>query len=151
MTSRYFLQEQIEDCLSEVELLKKQIKEALPEAKAQLCISILYDLLYGDWDLEHISFNDLCFYTDNLKEILVIQPYITGDPTHLLNLKMYFMDGETRYELTEDQIKSANKGDIYHPATNELLDSVEASEKVFMYFVASDLIKGLRKRLNANT
>lgn len=126
------------------ETLQNQIKEDLPSAQSLLCLLILDDLLFGDWNLDRISIANLCFWSEDKKEIFKILPYITGDRTHLLDLKMYFQDGETSYELNNTWMKEVVKGNICHPVTNELLDYVEASKKVFMYFVASDLIRGLR-------
>jgi hypothetical protein len=129
-------------------LLQVQIRQDLPQEDADICLGILNDLLFGDWDLDHITFHDLSFWSpdsDNPKELMALLSYLTGDRTHLLDMKMYFQDGDTRYELSGDRMKAASKGSIFHPVTNEALDYEEAAAKVFMYFVASDLIKGLRK------
>ena len=128
-------------------LLQAQIKEDLTETGITICLSILDDLLYGSWDLDCISFADLFFYARDSKEVLKILPYITGDRTHLLDLKMYFQDAKTRYILTEDQMRSVNDGKIKHPVTDELLNYEKASEKVFMYFAVSNLIKNLKNEL----
>ena len=128
-------------------LLQTQIKEDLTEIEATICLSILDDLLYGNWNLDYISFANLFFYAEDSKEVLKILPYFTGDRTHLLDLKMYFQDGKTRYILTEDQMKSVNNGKIKHPVTNELLNYVESLGKVFMYFAASNLIKNLKNEI----
>ena len=109
---------------------------------------ILDFLLFQSLDLEHISLADLCFHPNKDIEVLKVLPYLTGDRTHLLDLKAYFDDGTTKQELTLKQFKIASFGEIKHPVTNELLDYVEGSQWVFMYFVASDLIRKIRSEIN---
>jgi len=126
-------------------LLQLQIKQDLPHDDAEICIGILNDLMFGDWNLDHITFYDLSFWSPDAEALMKVLPYLTGARTHLLDIKMYFQDTGQRYELTADRIREVGQGYIYDPVTNELLDYEKASAKVFMYFVASDLIRGLRK------
>lgn len=129
---------------------KAQILEDWCGEDLELCLRILDFLLFRDRDLnlDHISLADLCFYPNKEIEVLKVLPYITGDRTHLLDLKAYFDDGTTKQELTLKQFKIASFGEIKHPITGEILDYVEASQWVFMYFVASDLIREIRSEIN---
>lgn len=126
---------------------KTQILEDWRGEDLELCLRILDFLLFRDLNLDHISLADLCFYPNKEIEVLKVLPYITGDRTHLLDLKAYFDDGITKQELTLKQFKIASFGEIRHPLTNELL-GVEGFDFVFMYFVASDLIKKIRSEIN---
>lgn len=127
---------------------KTQIIEDWGKEPADLCLRILDFLLFRDLNLDHISLADLCFYPSKEIEVLKVLPYLTGDRTHLLDLKAYFDDGTTKQELTLKQFKIASFGEIKHPVTNEILDYVEASQWVFMYLVASDLVKEVRSEIN---
>lgn len=135
------------------EKLRQQIYEdwGKQENIAIYCDELLSALLFGDLNPDNITFDNLIkvvkpsfWGSEPVKELLKIVPYITGDHTHLLDIRMYFLDDNgDRYELTESQMRTASKGQIFHPTTEIELDYVEASSKVFMYFVASDLIKSL--------
>lgn len=127
---------------------KTQIIEDWGKEPADLCLRILDFLLFRHFDLDHISLADLCFFPNKDVEVLKVVPYLTGDRTHLLDLKAYFDDGTTKQELTLKQFKIASFGEIKHPITGEILDYVEASQWVFMYFVASDLIREIRSEIN---
>jgi len=126
-------------------LLQIQIRQDLPHDDAEICLGILNDLLFGDWDLDHITFKDLIFWSPDSDKLTALLPYLTGARTHLLDRKMYFLDDGLRYELTDEQMERVDKGLIYHPASHALLNYEESATKVFMYFSASDLIRGLRK------
>jgi len=128
---------------------KAQIIEDWESPYREACLRILDVLLFRNLDLDNISFADLCSYPNKEIEVLKLLPYITGERTHLLDMKWYFLDeNEIRYELSDDQARAANTGEIRHPVTDEILDYVEASAKVFMYFVASDLIREIRSEVN---
>ena len=55
-------------------ILQNQIKKDLNQVGADICLFILDDLLYGNWDLDHISFADLCFWSEDqiLRAIVLI-------------------------------------------------------------------------------
>ncbi len=136
------------------EILRQQIQEDWQGNQAKFCNDLLTALLAGELDLENITtFHDLMDFvhvtdgdidTDPIKEVLKLVPYITGARTHLLEMRMYFKDETGRHELSEAQMREVSKCKILHPLTGIELDYVEASKNVFMYFVASELIRGLK-------
>jgi hypothetical protein len=73
------------------------------------CLLILDNLLFGDWDLDNISFADLRVYCESDEDVARIIMYATGDRAHLLDVKMYFQDGDTSimYFAASDQIKQS--------------------------------------------
>lgn len=119
--------------------LQSQIKNDLPEIGANICLGILDDLLFGEWDLNNISFANLCFWADDEKEVLRILPYITGDCTRLLDLRMYRLEGDQRIDLNEDQMRSATRYIIHQPENTDV-----AGDDVFIYFCAGEVIKNIR-------
>ena len=127
---------------------KAQIIEDWGKEPSELCLRILDFLLFRHIDLDHISLADLCFYPNKEIEVLKVVSYLTGDRTHLLDLKAYFDDGTTKQELTLEQFRAASDGEIRHPLTNEILDYEENGDKVIVYFVASDLIREVRSEIN---
>ena len=138
-----------------LDALRQQIYKDWDLKNACYCNEILQQLIFGNWNLNDISCKELIdikprYCGDrNIESMLKIVPYLVGDRVHLLELKMYFFDyeTETRHELTDDQMRAINKGEICHLVTNELIDYVLDSENVFMYFVASNVLRLLKEKV----
>ena len=129
------------------EQLEIQIKEDLQGVHHMICMAILDTLLSNAWSVNHLlSIDDLLVFLPLFcppERLIQLLPYMTSSRTHLLDGKVYFVDENQKTEMTHDQFGTAKQGFIRHPVTNEILDYELNSERIKMFYAASDVIKNI--------